>query len=187
MGGKLKLVLPHGVMLVASALLYVLASRIDVDTGGRISPALWPKAVIVFMGLLCAYEIVKRLVASSLQSTRGLVEGLDQNPAQAAAAQQAAVLAPKPAYRMLLSGIALIAAYVIAVPWTGFILTTTVFLVLFPLVGGFRRSGLAVAIGVAGGLVLAVTFLRVAYISLPLGEGPFRSLSLALMRALGVT
>lgn len=187
MGGKLRLVLPHGVMLAASVLLYVVASRIDVDTGGRISPALWPKAVIVFMGLLCAYEIVKRLWASRLESTRGLIDGLDQNPAQAAAAQQAAALAPKPAWRMLFAGIGLIAAYVIAVPWTGFILTTTVFLILFPLVGGFRRRGVSAAIGVAGGLVLAITFLRVAYISLPLGEGPFRSLSLALMRALGVT
>jgi hypothetical protein len=187
MGGRLKLVLPHGVMLAVSVLLFVLASRIDIDTGGRISPALWPKAVIVLMGLLCAYEIVKRLVASSMESTGGLVDGLDHNPAQAAAAQEAAAAAPKPAWRMLASGIGLIAAYVIAVPWTGFILTTTVFLVVFPLVGGFRRPGMAVVIGVAGGLVLAVTFLRIAYISLPLGEGPFRALSLALMRALGVT
>jgi putative tricarboxylic transport membrane protein len=187
MSGKIRLVLPHGVMLAASVLLYIAASRIDVDTGGRISPALWPKAVIVFMGLLCAYEIVKRLVASRLESARGLIDGLDQNPAQAAAAKETAAAAPKPSYRMLFGGIALIAAFVIAVPWTGFILTTTLFLILFPLVGGFRRRGMSVVIGVVGGLVLAVTFLRVVYISLPLGEGPFRSVSLALMRALGVT
>lgn len=187
MQDKLRRVLPHGVMLAVAVLLYGVASRIDVETGGRISPALWPKAVIVFMGLLCAYEIVKRLVASRLESTPGLVGGLDQNPAQAAAAQQAAALAPKPDWRMLFAGIGLIAAYVIAVPWTGFILTTTLFLIIFPLAGGFRRPGLAVAIGVAGGFVLAVTFLRVAYISMPLGEGPFRWLSLALMRALGVS
>ena len=53
-------VLPHGVMLVVACLLYWAATRIDVETGGRIGPAVWPKAVIVFMGLLCAYEIVKR-------------------------------------------------------------------------------------------------------------------------------
>jgi hypothetical protein len=35
--------------------------------------------------------------------------------------------------------------------------------------------------------VLAVVFLKVAYISLPLGEGPFRALSLGLLRVLGVT
>ena len=126
----------------------MLASRIDVDTGGRISPALWPKAVIVVMGLLCAYEIVKRLVASRMESNRGLVDGLDRNPAQAAAAKEASgARAASQHYRMLASGIALIAAYVIAVPWTGFILTTTVFLILFPLVGGLPPPGLSVAIG----------------------------------------
>ena len=34
---------------------------------------------------------------------------------------------------------------------------------------------------------LLVMFMRIAYISLPLGEGPFRSLSLALLRAIGVS
>jgi hypothetical protein len=33
---------------------------------------------------------------------------------------------------------------------------------------------------------MVVLFMRVAYISLPLGEGPFRSLSIALMSAIGV-
>jgi hypothetical protein len=32
-----------------------------------------------------------------------------------------------------------------------------------------------------------VVFMRVAYISLPLGEGPFRAISLGLMRAIGVS
>ncbi len=33
---------------------------------------------------------------------------------------------------------------------------------------------------------MVVLFMRVAYISLPLGEGPFRAISLALMSAIGV-
>jgi hypothetical protein len=32
-----------------------------------------------------------------------------------------------------------------------------------------------------------VIFMRVTYISLPLGEGPFRALSLALLSAIGVS
>jgi hypothetical protein len=50
-----------------------------------------------------------------------------------------------------------------------------------------RRPVLSAAIGLAGSLVLVVMFMRIAYISLPLGEGPFRQLSIALMRAIGVT
>lgn len=175
---KLRQVLPHGVMLVASVLLYWAATRIDVNTAGRISPAAWPKAVIVLMGLLCAYEIVKRLVAKRAVSAMGLVAGLQDDAAASPAAAH-----PK----MLAGGIALIAAYVVTVPWLGFFVATALFLAIFPWIGGLRRPVLAAVLGIAGSLALVVVFMRVAYISLPLGEGPFRALSLALMRAIGVT
>ena len=179
MPSKLRQVLPHGVMLVASVLLYWAATRIDAGTGGRISPAAWPKAIIVFMGLLCAYEIVKRLVVKSDVSAKGLIAGLeltDQgNPEE------------RPHPKMLAGGIALIVAYVVTVPWLGFFVATAVFLAVFPWIGGLRRPALAAIIGIVGSFALVVMFMRVAYISLPLGEGPFRALSIALMRAIGVS
>lgn len=88
---------------------------------------------------------------------------------------------------MLYGGIALIAAYVVLVPWIGFFVATTLFLAIFPWIGGLRRPVLAGALGLAGSLVLVVVFMRIAYISLPLGEGPFRAISIALMRAIGVS
>lgn len=175
---KLRQVLPHGVMLVASVLLYWAATRIDVNTGGRISPAAWPRAIIILMGLLCAYEIVKRLVMKSTFTATGLVEGMQaQVPASPATENS----------RMLAGGIALIAAYVVTVPWLGFFVATALFLAVFPWISGLRRPVLAVVLGIAGSFVLVVVFMRVAYISLPLGDGPFRALSLALMRAIGVS
>ncbi|MEO5677295.1 MAG: hypothetical protein ABIQ84_07090, partial [Usitatibacter sp.] len=75
MPNKLRRVLPHGVMLAASCWLYWAATRIDAETGGRIGPGVWPKAAIVFMGVLCAYEIVKRLVARSDFEAKGLLPG----------------------------------------------------------------------------------------------------------------
>lgn len=179
MPSKLRQVLPHGVMLVASIVLYRLAAGIDADTGGRISPAVWPKAIIVVMGLLCAYEIVKRLVARTQFTAKGVVS---TDPLGVAHEVPTPLNLP-----MLFGGIALIAAYVIAVPYTGFFLTTAIFLGLFPWVGGMRRPVLSASIGIAGSLVLVVVFMRIAYISLPLGAGPFRELSIALMRAIGVT
>jgi putative tricarboxylic transport membrane protein len=172
-------VLPHGVMLVVACLLYWAATRIDVETGGRIGPAVWPKAVIVFMGLLCVYEIVKRLVMRTDFATRGLLSGTTgESEAKEAFAAN---------YPMLFGGIALIAGYVFTVPWIGFFIATAIFLAIFPWIGGFRRPGLSLAIGLGGSLVLVVIFMRVAYISLPLGEGPFRAVSLGLMRLIGVT
>ena len=179
MPAKLRQVLPHGVMLVAALVLYRLAAGIDVDTGGRISPAVWPKAIIVVMGLLCAYEIVKRLLMKSQVTAKGLVSTDPLGVAEEAPAPRN--------LPMLFGGIALIAAYVVVVPWTGFFLTTALFLAIFPWIGGMRRPWLSAAIGLAGSLVLVVVFMRIAYISLPLGDGPFRALSLALMRAFGVS
>ena len=173
--GRLMRVVPHTVMLVVSVTLYWLAARIEADTGGRIGPAVWPRAIIVFMGLLCAYEIAKRLVMKSEFEAKGVV---DMGPKDD----------PLPTHhRMLYSGIALIAAYVFAVPWLGFFLATALFLAIFPWVGGMRRPVVSIVVSLVGTLTLAVVFLKVAYISLPLGEGPFKALSLALMRLIGVT
>lgn len=172
---KLRQVVPYGVMLAAACWLYWVATRIEAETGGRIGPAVWPKAIIVFMGLLCAYAIVKRLVVKSDFEARGLVKmGEPSEPVPQ--------VSP-----ILYAGIGLIAAYVVAVPWIGFFLATALFLAIFPWVGGLRRPVVCVSVSLAGTLVLALVFLKVAYISLPLGEGPFRALSLACMRLLGVT
>ena len=58
----LRLVLPHGLLLAATVLLYAVASRIASNVGaGRIGPDAWPKAILVLMGALCAWEIVRRL------------------------------------------------------------------------------------------------------------------------------
>ena len=172
---RLRHVLPHGVMLLAAVFLYWAATLIDVDTGGRIGPAVWPKTIIVIMGLLCAYEVAKRLVSDAPGEVRAM--GI---PEEVAAAKEV-----REHPRKLYGGIALIAAYVVAVPWLGFFITTALFLAAFPWVAGLRRPVLSTVLGLAGSLALVVVFMRIAYISLPFGEGPFRTLSLALLRAIG--
>jgi hypothetical protein len=185
-GSLVRQVLPYAVMLAVSGWLYWAASRIEQGTGGRIGPDVWPKAVIVIMALLCVYEIGKRLWLGSSQSAHGIIGGLTASPTETAVAQATAPL-PGTHGAKLAGGILLVAAYVGAVPWLGFFVTTALFLAVFPWVGGLRRPVLAGTLGVAGSLVLVVVFMRVAYISLPLGEGPFRSLSLALLRVVGVS
>jgi putative tricarboxylic transport membrane protein len=183
MHGKLARVLPHGVMLAASVALFWVATGIEAGSGGRIGPGVWPKAIIVFMGLLCVYEIVKRLFFESNFTATGLVTNME--PAASTVDEPPAPADESP--RMFYGGVAAIAAYVLAAPWLGFFVTTALFLTVFPWIGGLRRPILATVLGVVGSLLLVGVFMRVAYISLPLGEGPFRAVSLALMRALGVS
>ena len=189
MPARVRQVLPYVVMLVAAALMFWAAARIEVDTGGRIGPAVWPKAIIVILGLLCIYEIVKRLLAAQASFATGLLGGMNANPAGSPDTGND-VQAPEPIERpgMLWAGIGLVTAYVILAPWLGFFVATVLFLAAFPWIGGVRRRPLLLAsIAIFGGLAIIVIFMRVAYVSLPLGEGPFRALSLALLRALGVS
>jgi hypothetical protein len=177
----LRLVLPHGLLLVATVLLYGAATAIASNAGpGRIGPDAWPKAIIVLMGVLCAWEIARRLT----MRPRG-------GAGEVAAAPVAEAASPGPPPPMqagkLAAGVGLVFAYVVAVPWVGFFVATAIFLAAFPWFGGMRRPLLTGVLGIGGSLALVVVFMRVAYISLPLGEGPFRALSLALLAALGVS
>lgn len=188
MPNKLMRVLPHSVMLAASCWLYWAASRIEAETGGRIGPAVWPKAIIVLMALLCVYEIVKRLVVKTDFVAKGLLSGAELPHAQEAATRVGEHRDDDGGnHPMLFAGIGLIAAYVVAVQWIGFFTATAIFLATFPWIGGLRRPLVNVTVSLVGTLALALVFLKVAYISLPLGEGPFRALSLAFMRLIGVT
>ena len=169
-------ILPHAVMLAATVLLWIAARRIETGSGGRVGPDLWPKAVLGIMALLCIYEIGRRLLTRGSEGAASLVQ-MDSGP-----------LEPRRTHpRLLAAGIALIAAYVIAVPWVGFFASTVTFLAAFMWVGGFRRPLAVALVSLIGSLALIVTFMRIAYISLPLGEGPFRALSLGLLRLIGVS
>ena len=192
---RMRRLLPHVVMLAISALLYWAALQIDTrgaEGGRRIGPEFWPKLIIVIMAALCVYEIVKRVVVKTTFTAEGLTGALDRGPADAAPAEAApgAPAPPEPQGSTpgrLLAGIVAIAGFALAVDWLGFFAATAAFLTAFLLIGGFRRPLVAAAIGLAGSFVLIVMFMRVAYISLPLGAGPFRELSLALLRLLGVS
>lgn len=189
MRSRLRLCMPHFVMLFVSIALYAAAMQIDTGgTGGgrRIGPDFWPKAVIVFMGALALYEVVKRALFGSDFRATGLADGLISNPVGDAtnetAGEDAAIEYP----RLLVAGSMLILGYVAVVDWLGFFVTTALFLMAFIWVGGFRRHGWNVLISLVGAFIMVVLFMRVAYISLPLGEGPFRSTSIALMSVIGV-
>jgi putative tricarboxylic transport membrane protein len=178
---RIRQVLPHGVLLAAALLLYWVGSRIDVETGGRIGPGAWPRAVLAIMALLCVYEIGKRLFVRGADGAKGVLAGITEKPDDDPAPE----VSEHP--RKLAAGIALVAAYVVAAPWLGFFVSTALFLAIFPWIGGYRRPVLAASIALLGSLTLVVIFMRIAYVSLPLGAGPFKALSLALLRLLGVT
>jgi putative tricarboxylic transport membrane protein len=53
-------------------------------------------------------------------------------------------------------------------------------------VGRYRRLGVIVATSVIGSLAFMFMFMKVVYVSLPLGIEPFAQVSFALMRVMGI-
>jgi putative tricarboxylic transport membrane protein len=181
---RLRSVIPHAAMLVLAVLLYLAAGRIDAPgSGGRLGPDAWPKFIIVVLGALCVYEIVKRLVVGTSFTVTGLVP--QTNKDDAAEAVTATPDAPTDHHGKLFAGIALVAGYVLGVSSLGFFIGTAAFLAAFTWIGGWRRPLALAFISLAGAFVLLVVFMRVAYVSLPLGIGPFEAVSLALLKSIG--
>jgi putative tricarboxylic transport membrane protein len=178
---------PYVVVLAIAGFLYYSASRIDFYApGGRIGPDFWPKMILILMIATCVYEIVKIALFSKHDQVSGVLQTLSAAP-PAADAGNPPPAGDGPAYPVrLVLGILATVLYAAVVPIAGFFLTTLAYLVVFMALGRYRRMGLAIAVSLAGTLLMLFFFMKVAYISLPIGAAPFSAVSLFLMQVMGV-
>jgi putative tricarboxylic transport membrane protein len=54
------------------------------------------------------------------------------------------------------------------------------------LVGRYRRVAVVLATSLIGSLVFMFVFMKIVYVSLPLGQAPFSEISFLLMRLMGI-
>lgn len=134
---------------------------------GQLGPGFWPRLVLAGLGLACLIKLVQ-----AWRSAGGHVSSEAE--------------APAPARGRLALAMACILGYVAVTPAVGFPLATALFVVAFMAIGG-ARSGAGIAATAAGGTVaLLYLFVKLVYLPLPKGEGPFEALTLALYRALRI-
>ena len=176
---------PYVLVLGIAALLYRSASGIDFFApAGRIGPDFWPKMVLLLMIATCVYEIVKIGVFSRDDSVSGVLQTLSASPPTAESLPAADEGRSYPV--LLALGIGITVLYAAVVPVTGFFLTTALYLVAFIALGRYRRMWLALGVSLAGTLLMVYFFMKVAYISLPIGTAPFSAVSLLLMQVMGI-
>ena len=162
---QLKSILPYLAGLVLAGVLFVIAGHIGyTPRAGQLGPDTWPKLAIVLMGAACAFEIVRRLIIGTAL-TRGVVDLL----AHDADDEEASSVRPA----LLIGGIMLLAVYALSVGTLGFLLATFLFVVAFMYLGGYRHHLAIWSISGAATFVIALLFLRIAYVSLPRGTPPF--------------
>lgn len=173
---------PYIVVQLAAMLLYQVAGRIEFPAApGRIGPDFWPKSILVLLGLVCVYEIIKNLLVGETFTAAGLLEKLMKDSGANAGEESLR------SYPLLLGGgIVLTIIYVASIDKLGFFLATVAYLALFMAIGRYRRWGVIAIASVLGALALIFIFMKVVYVSLPLGVEPFSAVSLWLLATMGV-
>ena len=183
--------IPYFIVLAISAALFVYAGSIT-SMGGAdraIGPSFWPRLVLVLTMCVCVFELVFRWFFD-MQGASGLLSQVEQQMEGEGGAQaDSGGSADEPEernLRQLLIGTGLTLAYVWSLPLLGFAVASAVFIALFIWLGTYRRAKVVAAVSLLGTLLLMFIFMKVVYVSLPLGVKPFESVSLLLMGLLGI-
>jgi hypothetical protein len=176
--------LPYVVVLAIASYLYYVAAHIEFAApGGRIGPNFWPKAILGMAMATCVYEIVKRLVFGDGAELGGVLQSIVKDVPDA---QEGAEEGQKTYPVRLLIGVILTLAYAFTIETLGFFLCTALFLAAFMVVGRYRRWGVIAASSLLGSLIFMFVFMKIVYVSLPLGQGPFAEVTYLLMRLMAI-
>lgn len=172
-----KRLIPYLIPLALAVFLYFRAGQFDVvSQPGRPGPDLWPKMICVFLGI------------TSLIGLIGAIFGTEEADTEIDMADETgpALAPPETNPELVWIGIVTVGLYILALPYLGFFIATILLATALLVIGGMRRWALVPVAGLVLAVVFSVIFLRIVYVALPLGEGWFRTVSLALYRLIGV-
>jgi uncharacterized protein with PQ loop repeat len=174
---KAKRIIPYVIIVLVSLYFYYLAGQFRFSAkAGNLGPDFWPKLLLGLTMAACLYEIVKMALFLKFAP-----------PKEAAEEQSAKAQTKKKTYPgLLVIGIAMTVAYAYFVTTLGFILCTFLYFALFMIVGRYRKIWAILANSVAGTLVLVVIFMKIVYVSLPLGQEPFSGVTFFVLGILGI-
>jgi len=185
MAVRMQKIVPYVIVLAIVSYLYFLAAKIDfVAPGGRIGPDLWPKVILALAMVTCAYEIVKNLFFGKADhDLEGVLASVQKDvPIELPIAAQEEKTYP----HLLWIGIVMTVAYAVLIDKLGFFLCTFIYLAAFMWIGRYRRSGVILVTSLVGSLAFMFMFMKIVYVSLPLGVDQFSQVSFLLMRLMGI-
>jgi putative tricarboxylic transport membrane protein len=147
---------------------------------GQIGPEFWPRAICIFMLIVCVTKILHLCVASAAADSAAEAP---QTWVAAAAVEGLAASHPGPRNGRfdVWVGIGITALYLLAFPMLGYFLSTFLYMLAFIYLGRYRKIGKILLVGAIGSLVFMFIFMKVVYISLPLGVEPFSRVSVFLL------
>lgn len=172
---------PFIAIMAAAGYFYYLSDHLDFDAmPGRAGPDLWPKMVLGLMILTCAIGIIKSFLARSAPGPN-ILKLLA--PQQAEEEEESTRTWP----HLALLGCALFVAYVLTLEHIGFVVGTILLIGAFLWIGRYRNWTVILLASVIGSLAFFFVFRRIVYVSLPLGKEPFLTVSVWVMKLMGMS
>jgi putative tricarboxylic transport membrane protein len=189
--GLVRRVAPFVIVLGFGIWLWTVANDFAIATTlGRAGPDLWPKIILALLigaalwGALDAAFKGRSSDNTSILITNATRSAGHEEDARKELEGDAAEGEKRPIFAIL--GIASMLGYVAVIPYLGFIVSTFLLLLAIMIFAGYERRLHAALISLIGALVFFIVFQRIVYVSLPMGAGPFREMTLSLMALLGV-
>lgn len=179
---KLRRVVPYAIIFAIGGYLYYSAFHFDYErVSGRIGPGAWPRLILVLLMAICAYQALRLAVSRGDGAIEGVLQSLEEE------ADPTLIDAPTEHHsaRVWL-GILFTFTYIFAFQIVGFFLGSLVYLTALMFVGGYRRLVPMLTVSLAASVAFMFVFMKIVYVSLPVGRGPFLTLSVAVMRLLGI-
>lgn len=169
---------PYLLIIGAAIALYQVASQISyAEIPGQMGPERWPKIILALLIGVCAFEIVRRIILSvrprfaadiaDEMDDDGFSQQMEAHPLLVAAATAATV------------------AYLLLLDLIGFFTATFLYLAVVMWIGGVRRPVFLGLLSLAISFAFSFFFMKLVYVALPLGEGPFTRISLIVVKLVG--
>lgn len=183
---------PFLVVAILGVYLFAVADQFDfVVRGGRPGPDIWPKIVVGLILLAAIWGAFEAFFVSREADGMGLllraaVRAVGrEDEAERDLEAEAGTAGERQLWRAL-GAMAAMLLFVGLIAYIGFTLATFLLMFSVMLLAGYKRPLIAALIALLGALAFFLVFQRVAYVSLPLGVGPFKELSTTLMAIFGV-
>jgi putative tricarboxylic transport membrane protein len=170
-------VVPYALVFAVAAFLLYRAEHFEFTAAAdQIGPDSWPKLILYMIMATSAFEGVRRLLTARSVQSGPVVAPIVESPFEREHADM----------RVVLACVAASLVYLALFEVVGFFFDTLVFVMALIWIGRFRRFWTALAISGVTTLLFMLVFMRVIFVALPIGIGPFEWLSTSLMRLLGV-
>jgi putative tricarboxylic transport membrane protein len=170
-------VVPYVLVFCVAAFLLYRAEHFEFTASiDQVGPDSWPKLILYMIMATSAFEGVRRLLTARSARSGPAIVPVTESPFERERADM----------RVVLTCVAASLVYLALFEIVGFFVDTLFFVMALIWIGRFRHFWTALAISTVTTLLFMLVFMRVIFVALPIGVGPFEWLSTSLMRLLGV-